>query len=206
MRRVLFLMTIVALALSGPQAAFAGKTSTVDPALMQPPLNPTFAPWECWRAGDSIICEGSDTGTYNGLEVDFLACDGGPVFSAGTYSASARRVGDADGLALTTTFRDSYVEWFSANPDGSGIRLRSTGQRKNVFTYSDPGNPETVSLSTIGVDIRVTGPGLGVLMQDVGHTTWNSDGNLVKSAGSHITEESFAESHAKICEALDLEG
>ena len=205
MKLVPVLIAICVLGLGGPSVVVAGKTHALDPAGMQPALNPAFD-WDCWQTGGGIICEASRSESYEGLEVDFLACDGGPVFSGGTYSVSARRVGDVDGLALTTTFRDSYVEWFSADPEGSGLRLRSTGQRKNVFTYVDPGNPDTVVMSTIGVGIRVMGPGLGVLMQDVGHTTWDSDGNLVKSAGSHITEESFAESHAMICNALDLGG
>lgn len=203
MKPVLVLIAICGLVLGGPGAVAAGKTHTVDPAGMQPPLNPAFD-WECWQAGNRIVCEHSRTESYESLEVDFLACDGGPVFSRGTYSVHARRVSDSGGLALTTTYRDSYVEWFSADAEGSGLRLRSTGQRKNVFTYANAGDPETVSLSTIGVDIRVTGPGFGVLMQDVGHRTWDSDGNLVKSAGSHVTDESFAESHAKICAALGL--
>jgi len=203
MKLVLVLIAICALGLGGPGAVVAGKTHTVDPAGMQPALNPAFD-WDCWQTGGGTVCEASRSESYEGLEVDFLACAGGPVFSSGTYSVDARRVGDADGLALSTTFRDSYVEWFTADPDGYGLRLRSTGQRKTVFTYADAGDPDTVSLSIIGVDIRVAGPGLGVLMKDVGHWTWDSDGNVVKSAGSHITEESFAESHTMICNALNL--
>jgi len=205
MRHVLLVITIVGLALSGPQAAFAGKTSTVDPALMQPPLNPTFAPWDCWRAGDRIICEGAMTETYAGLEVDFLACDAGPAYSAGTVTSVARRVGDVDGRALITTFRDSYVEWFTADPGGSGPRLRSAGNVRHIFEYAVAGDPSTVSVSTIGVEIRVTGQGVGLLMHDVGVRTWDSDGNLLKAAGSHISFESFMESHSRICSALGLE-
>jgi hypothetical protein len=205
MKLVPVLIAICLFGLGGPSAVVAGKTHAIDPAGMQPALNPAFD-WDCWQTGAGIICEAAGSESYEGLVVDFLACEGGPVYSGGTYSVSARRVGNADGLALTTTFRDSYVEWFSADPEGSGLRLRSTGHRKNVFTYAVAGDPDTVSLSTIGVVIRVTGPGLGVLMQDVGHMTWDSDGNLVKSAGSHITEDSFAESHAMICNALNLGG
>jgi hypothetical protein len=135
--------------------------------------------------------------------VDFLACDAAPVYSSGTYTSVARRVGDADGRALITTFRDSYVEWFSADPEGSGPQLRSTGKLKRVFEYGVAGDPSTVSESMIGVEIRVTGQGVGVVMRDVGVRTWDSEGNLVKSAGSHITFESFGESHAKICSVFE---
>jgi hypothetical protein len=206
MKRVAALLAVCVLGLGVPTTVFAGNPDKVDPALMQPALNPAFAPWDCWRTGDRIVCEGSITDSYEGLEVDFLACEPGPIYSAGTYTSIARRIADADGNALKTTFRDSYVEWFTEDPEGSGLALRSTGHRKQLFEYSVAGDPSTITLSTIGVEIRVTGPGFGVPLHDVGVRTWDSEGNLLKSAGSHITEESFAESHARICNAFGQEG
>ena len=205
MKRLLVMVATCALALGAPITALAGQPNKVDPALMEPALNPAFAPWDCWRTANSIICEAAVSESYSGLEVDFLACDVGQIYSAGTFASTARRVGDAQGRALKTTFRESYLEWFTADPDGSGLALRSTGQRHNLFEYSVAGDPSTATLSTIGVEIRVTGPGLGVLLQDVGYRTWDSEGQLLKFAGSHITAESFAESHDRICGAFEQE-
>ena len=100
-------------------SVLAGRTDSVDPALMQPPLNPSFAPWDCWRAAETIICEGSKSETYDGLEVDFLSCAAGPIYSEGIVTSTARRVGDAEGRALETSFRDRYEETFSSSADGS---------------------------------------------------------------------------------------
>jgi len=205
-KRLLVLVTTCALGLGAPITAMAGQPNKVDPAVMEPALNPAFAPWDCWRIANGIICEAAVSGSYSGLEVDFLACDAGPVYSAGSFTSTARRVGDGQGRALKTTFRESYLEWFTADPDGSGLALKSTGHRHNVFAYAVAGDPSTATLSTIGVEIRVTGPGLGVLLQDVGYRTWDSEGNLVKLAGSHITAESFSDSHDEICTAFEQEG
>ena len=43
--RKAMVILISALALLMPTSASAGQPDTVDPALMQPALNPTFAPW-----------------------------------------------------------------------------------------------------------------------------------------------------------------
>jgi hypothetical protein len=201
-RLTLTLVTIAFAALFGVPSASAGSLDTVDPALMQPALNPSFAPWTCWRADSRIVCEGSATATYAGLEVDFLSCPAGPIYSQGSITSTARRVGDANGLALETAFRDRYEEYFSTNSGGADPRLRSIGRLQHTFSYGAPGDASTVSETLAGMAINVTGPGFGVVLHDVGTVAWDSNGELIRIGGIHppaFSPEEWQETHDRIC-------
>jgi hypothetical protein len=202
---LLGLMAIIG-GLFGAPSVWAGQPDTVDPALMQPALNPSFGPWECWRADARIICEGSRTDTYAGLEVDFLSCAAGPIYSQGTITSTARRVGDADGRALETSFRDRYEEYFSSDPGGADPRLRSIGRLQHSFSYGVPGDPSTVSETLAGMAISVTGPGFGVVLHDVGTVAWDSNGELIRLGGVHppaFSPEEWQATHDRICSVFE---
>lgn len=204
---LLCLMTAIGSLVAVP-SVLAGRTDGVDPALMQPPLDPSFAPWECWRAADTIICGGSKSESYEGLEVDFLSCGAGPIYSEGIVTSTARRVGDAEGRALETSFRDRYEETFSSNPDGSNPLLRSIGRLQHDFTYGIAGDPSTVSETLAGMGISVTGPGFGVVMHDVGTVAWDGNGELLRFGGVHppaFSEEEWQETHDRICSVFESE-
>ena len=106
--------------------ARAGRTGdSVDPAIMQPGLNPAFAPWDCWRTGGGITCEGQLHGAWTNAEWG-LACDGRPVYATGTEERArpARRRGrprpvDAPHVEIRETL--------SLQPDGSGPTLNAGG-------------------------------------------------------------------------------
>jgi hypothetical protein len=48
---------------------------------MQPGLNQAFAPWDCWRTGAGIVCEGDLSISWSN-EPSFFACDGRQVSGA----------------------------------------------------------------------------------------------------------------------------
>lgn len=206
MVRIGTLIAMAVLVVAGAPPALAGRTDTVSPSLMQPPLNPTFAPWECWRAGHQIVCEGSKTETYTGWEVDFLACDVGTIYATGTFTATARRVGDAEGRALRTAFRDRYVEYFGTDPSGADPVLRSIGRSQHAFVYGVPGDTSSVSEILSGLQISVTGPGVGVVLHDVGTVAWDHEGELIRFGGVHppaFSPDEWEAVHAEICAAFE---
>jgi hypothetical protein len=114
------------LALLVPASASAGQPDGVDSAIMQPALNASFAPWECWRTGTGIVCDGVRMLAWEGAET-FLACDGRPVYSTGTDERTQRRFGDEAGLALRTNQHVDIRETLSLTADGSGPTLQSVG-------------------------------------------------------------------------------
>ena len=83
MRRTITVALGLLLVLLAPASVGAGQPDQVDPALMQPALNPDFAPWDCWRSGTGIVCDGQWSASWTN-EVTFLECGGRPVFSTGT--------------------------------------------------------------------------------------------------------------------------
>jgi hypothetical protein len=205
LRRALIGLPIVIAGLFSVPSVSAGQPDSVDPARMQPALNPAFAPWTCWRADDRIICEGSKTETYASLQVDFLSCAAGPIYSQGTFTSTARRVGDAEGRALETSFRDRYDEYFITDSGGADPQLRSIGRLQHSFSYGVPGDPSTVSETLAGMAISVTGPGFGVVMHEVGTVAWDNNGDLVRFGGVHpfaVSSEQWEETHDRICAAM----
>ena len=83
LKRTVIVALGMLLAMLVPASVAAGQPDQVDPALMQPALNPTFAPWDCWRHGTGIVCDGHRSDSWTN-EVTFLECGGRPVYSTGT--------------------------------------------------------------------------------------------------------------------------
>ena len=135
MKRTLIGLAVLALALSAPVGVAAGRGESVDPALMQPPLNPAFEPWECWRTGTGITCEAARTATAVGADTG-LVCDGRPVYTNEVDVRTQRRYGDENGLALKTVVHADIRAVIGLEPDLSGPNL--TGLGIIQFTYDCP--------------------------------------------------------------------
>ena len=89
MKRTLMGLAILVLALGAPVGVAAGRGASVDPGLMQPPLNASFGPWECWRTGTGITCEGQRTLTAVGVETSSFAMAGRSIRTRSTRERNA---------------------------------------------------------------------------------------------------------------------
>lgn len=201
MKRVFLLLAVLVLSLSAPGAAMAGRTSSVDPALMQPPLNPGFAPWECWRTGDGIICEGARRLSWEAVETG-LICDGRMVYTNETDNRWLRRYGDANGLALKSTQHVDIRAILSLNADMSGPTLRGAGHFQEHYAYPIPGNISSRTDKYSGLDVRVTGPGVGLVVHDVGVKVFDIEDNVLFARGPHPIVDDFEGAVAKLCDAF----
>ena len=72
----------------------------MDPGTLQPALNPQFAPWSCWTAGNGITCQGDYSDSWS--EPLDLGCEGQLVYSAGTRSEEMTRWHTSDRLTTKT--------------------------------------------------------------------------------------------------------
>jgi hypothetical protein len=90
MNRQVVLLAMCLMALMAPASVVAGQPDSVDPALMQPPLNASFGPWECWQTGAGITCAGARSLAWEGAETG-LECAGRPVYTTGTDMRTQRR-------------------------------------------------------------------------------------------------------------------
>jgi hypothetical protein len=199
--RKAMVILISALALLAPASASAGQPDTVDPALMQPTLNATFAPWSCWRTGTGIVCDGQRLLAWVAQE-NGLVCDGRPVYSTGSDERTLRRFGDANGLALHSKSHVAITETLSLTPDFSGPTLAAAGRLEETFEYGTPGDLATRTDRYTGIDVIVTGPGVGLVLHDVGVKTFDIDDDVLSAHGPHPVVVDADGAFAKICDAF----
>lgn len=165
----------------GGTAAVAKSPHTVDPASVQPALNPDFAPWSCFRTGQGIICQGSYEASWeNEL---FGQCDGRDVYVSGSAREHMTRWHTSDGLATRTIVHLDYPgDTFSFSSTGEGPTLVIRGHWNRHYTYPDPGDPSTRVLTEVGAIYLATSAGRGIVVQDVGKVVFEPGGDYEEVA------------------------
>lgn len=199
MKRAFALASILVLAFAG--TVNAGQPTEVDPGLMQPPLNATFAPWDCWESGAGIVCDGERHWSWEGVDTG-AQCDGQTLFSSGTDDRRQRRWNDEDGLGLRTIQQVTIRETLSLTPDGSGRTLTGFAAFSERFEYLVPGDITTRTDTYRGLDVRITGTGVGLVVHDVGIKSFDFEDNLLFMHGPHPVVEDFESAFGGICPAL----
>ncbi len=202
MRRIIIVALGCAAALLAPASAIAGRGDSVDPTIMQPGLNPAFAPWDCWRSGPGTTCYGERHDAWTNAE-SFLVCDGRTVYSTGSDDRTLTRHGDSDGLALWSKQHAEIRETLSLQPDGSGPTLAGIGMFEESYAYTTPGDLSTRTDRYSGLDVQVTGPGVGLVLHDVGVKTFDIDGNVLSMFGPHPVVEDFEGAFQHVCDAFE---
>lgn len=198
--RVLGISAVVlALMLSNVAAVTAGQSDTVDPGLMTPSLNPSFT-WECWRAGDQIICDGERTTTYTAAEA--IPCEDGWIYSTGVAQDTLRRVGDSEGRALYTMGKTRIDDQYSRSPEFGGIIGRARGSWTDYYEYRIPGDLSSRIVTRHGVDVIFTVPGHGMVVLDAGIWAFDVEGNVLFAHGPHDLLDDFEGAAARACDAL----
>lgn len=177
----------------------AGRSDSVDPALMTPPLNPSFT-WECWRAGDQIVCDGKRITTYEAVEA--IPCDDGWIYATGIARDTLRRVGDADGRALKTLGTTRIDDWVSRSPAFDGIVGMARGSWTDLYEYGVPGELSSRVVTRRGVDVILTIPGQGMVVLDAGIKSWDIEDSILSARGPHDLVEDIDGAFARACDAL----
>ena len=193
------MVVAVLLTLMTAVGASAGRPGTVDPSLMTPPLNPSFT-WECWRAGDRIVCDGERTTTYEAVEA--IPCDDGWIYVTGIARDTLRRVGDAEGLALTTLGTTRIHDRLSRSPAFDGTVGSARSSWTDFYEYHVPGDLSSRTVTRRGVDVILTIPGQGMVVLDAGIRSWDIDDNILFAHGPHNLVEDIDGAVARTCDAL----
>lgn len=198
----LLLAGVLAVASTGGVAA--GRSQPVDQGLMSPALNPSFD-WECWRAADTIVCEGTATESWSAVEIAPCS-DGGALYSSGFDSRRIRRVSDSEGRALTSQLFVQAREVISRSPDMSGLLARGKAQFSVSFEWAVPGDLSTRTSILHGMDASFIIPGHGMLLHQVGVISYDIDDNLLFARGVHPivddAEGAFEQLGRQACDAL----
>lgn len=182
-------LCLAAVLFTAPEAA-SKSPHQVDPAQMQPSLNPDFAPWSCFEAGTGITCQGGYQETYN--EPFGLFCDGQEVWVARTAREFMTRRHTADGLATKTIVHlDFPGDVFSLSPDGSGPTLTIRGHFNRHYTYPVPGDPDSRVLTEVGAIYMANQPGQGRVLHDTGPVTFEPGAEFAEIAVKHGIHEVY---------------
>ena len=195
---VVAMLAAALLTLMSAVSASAGRPDGVDPSMMTPPLNPSFT-WDCWRAGDQIVCDGERITTYEAVEA--IPCEDGWIYATGIARDTLRRIGDADGRALTTLGTTRIDDKLSRSPAFDGIVASARGSWTDYYEYGVPGDLSSRILTRRGLDLVVTIPGQGMVVLDAGIKAWDIEDNILFIRGPHDLLD-FEGAAAKGCEAL----
>jgi hypothetical protein len=202
MRRTIVVLLGCVAVLAAPASALAGRSESVDPALMQPALNPAYAPWECWTTGTGITCNGEfDESWVNQVWPD-AECDGRLIYSTGGQHRTLTRHGDADGRAMWSKAHVEIKDELSMQPDGSGPTMRAVGLFEESFAYSIPGDASTRTDRYTGLDVSITAPGYGLVLRDAGVKTFDIDDNVLLRHGPHPVVDDFDAAMQNVCDAF----
>jgi hypothetical protein len=202
MKRALFAAIAIALLLSMPTGALAGKQDKyTDLAALQPPPNPAVN-WDCWVNGANIICDAQVLDTWESVEIDDL-CDFSFYSIDGSESRKIRRVHDLDGRQLWSRNIRDLRETLVLNPDGSGPRLRAFGHFVEEFHFGTPGDVSTRTQTFKGTDVTIVGEGVGLVLHMNGLVTYDIDDNVLVSRGPHPILDDPDEAFGRICTAFE---
>lgn len=198
-RTVASSLVALALVVSNVAVVAGGQPHTVDPGLMSPPLNPAFT-WECWTAGDKIVCDGEQTTTYTAVEA--IPCDDGWIYATGTAHETLRRVGDSEGRALYTLGKTRIDDQLSRSPSFDGVVVRAHASWTDFYEYPVPGDLSSRIVTRRGADVILTVPGHGLVVLDVGIKAFDIEGNVLFAHGPHDLLDDIGGAVARACEAL----
>lgn len=202
MKRAIFAAIAIALLLSVPTGALAGKQDKyTDLAALQPPPNPAVA-WDCWVNGANIICDAQVLDTWESVEIDDL-CDFSFYSINGSESRKIRRVHDLDGRQLWSRNVRDIRETLVLNPDGSGPSLRAFGHFVEEFHFGTPGDLSTRTQTFKGNDVTIVGKGVGLVLHMTGLVTYDIDDNVLVSHGPHPILDDPDEAFGRICTAFE---
>lgn len=191
------------LLLTAPEAV-SKSPHALDPALMQPALNPDFAPWSCFAAGSGVTCQGGYEASYH--EPFGLFCDGQEVWITGTIREFMTRWHTADGLATKTKVHlDAPADVFSLSPDGSGPTVTIRGHWNRHYVYPLPGDRDSRILTEVGAIYVANERGKGIVLHDTGPVTFEPGADFEEIAEMHGIHEVYdnpAIVERVICDAL----
>jgi hypothetical protein len=197
---------LAATALLPATVAEAQSPRHVDPALMVPTLNPSFAPWSCWEAGNGITCQGRVQASYTNEPLG-LQCGGQDVYLTGREDSRMTRWHTADGLATKTVIHSNFpADTFSLSSDGDGAGLTISGHFNRHYVYAVPGDLGSRTLTEVGaIYLGRTPEGGPLVLQDTGRVTFAPGADfevITSSSGVHEAYSDPAAIDRIICDAL----
>ncbi|WP_328522214.1 hypothetical protein [Kribbella sp. NBC_00359] len=172
-----------------------------------PPATPTLTPappdfLTCKAVGAGTICQGTRTLTITSEDTGITCGSGSSAFTildSSTLDQRAVRYYDTNGNLTRRIIHDHYRgQWF--NP-GSGREAPYIQNNNTIDDLAIPGDFTSSTQSFTGEVIMRAGPGAPVLIA-VGRQVFNSDGELLSSAGRNAFVAAFVEGDPTVFNAV----
>jgi hypothetical protein len=172
--------------------AFVAVHPTAAQGLNPPP--PEGA--TCQTTGQSTICQGSDT--FSDVNIDTgLSCGSFEILQSDTVTERFTIFYDQAGNVTQAVFHDRPQGTFSNSVTGTSVPFEGT--ENQTLTFATPGDFSTVTATFTGDIFKVTLPGSGLILHDVGRAVFAPDGTLTFEAGPHQLLNGEVQ---KLCAAL----
>jgi hypothetical protein len=165
-------ISLIALALAGVLAAAAtgalAGTPSVDPSALQPPPPPDA---RCDSTGRYVICHTVIDFSVEAEPVTDLGLPCGTIYFTATDVRHGLRFYE-DGLLVRrhVTAPGGVSGFNSLSPTGEGPRVELVGHLNWWSTFSVPGDEDTESTTSHGLDIRLKSPDGGIIAIIAGRT------------------------------------
>jgi hypothetical protein len=154
----------------------------VHPAAAQGLNPPRPSGATCPTTGQGTICQGSFTNADENTDIG-LSCSSFQILETATFDFRFTIFFNQEGNVTKAVFHLSVVGTLSNSLTGRSVDETEVGTTTD--TFATPGDFSTVTSTQTGQVFKVTLPGSGLIVHDVGKVTFAPDGTIAFEGGPH---------------------
>jgi hypothetical protein len=168
----------------------------VHPAAAQGLTPPPPPGATCHTTGQGTICQGSFTRSQVNVDIG-VSCGSFQVLRSATNTVRFTLFYNQAGNETQRVFHIRTVGTLSNSVTGKSVPFEA--DLTITFTFATPGDSSTVTRTITGQVFKVTLPGSGLILHDVGRVVFAPDGTITFEGGPH---QELHDQVQQLCAAL----